>query len=117
MYFLKNGGIVVDNPGMREVGMTDTNAGVDALYYEIVTLAEKCKYPDCTHTHESGCNVAPHIQSGNIDVDTFSNYTRLKKEANFYEMSEYEKRNKDKKFGKFLKNAKKSLGECGYEGY
>ncbi|HCC05445.1 TPA: ribosome small subunit-dependent GTPase A [Patescibacteria group bacterium] len=117
MYFLKNGGIVVDNPGMREVGMTDTNAGVDTLFDEIVTLAEKCKYPDCTHTHESGCNVAPHIQSGRIDEDKFSNYVRLKKEADFYEMSEYEKRNKDKKFGKFLKKAKKTMGECGYDAY
>ena len=117
MYFLKNGGIVVDNPGMREVGMTDTKAGVDALFDEIVTLAEKCKYPDCTHTHESGCNVAPHIQSGRIEEDKFSNYVRLKKEADFYEMSEYEKRNKDKKFGKFLKKAKKTMGECGYDAY
>jgi ribosome biogenesis GTPase / thiamine phosphate phosphatase len=109
MYFLKNGGIVVDNPGMREVGMTDTITGVDTLFDEIVTLAEQCKYPDCTHTHEPGCAVAPQVQSGTIDAEKFSNYVTLKKEADFYELSELERRNKDKKFGKFLKKAKKSF--------
>jgi len=44
MYFLENGGIVIDNPGMREVGMTDTNAGIDSLFGEITALAKKCKY-------------------------------------------------------------------------
>lgn len=117
MYFLKNGGIVIDNPGMREVGMADSNAGVETSFEDIVTLAEKCKYPDCTHTHEPGCAVTPEIESGNIDADKFSNYVRLKKEADFYEMSEFEKRNRNKKKGKFYKQAKKSLGDCGYDGY
>jgi ribosome biogenesis GTPase len=117
MYFLKNGGIVIDNPGTREVGMTDTDTGVNALFDEIVTLAEKCKYPDCTHTHEPECNVRPFIQSGKIDVGAFSNYVTLKKEAEFYEMSKLKKRGKDKKFGKFLKKAKKKLGDCGYDEY
>lgn len=109
MYFLKNGGIVIDNPGMREVGVADADTGLDTLYDEIVTLAEKCKYPDCTHTHEPGCAVSPHVESGNIDAEKFANYVTLKKEADFYEMSELEKRHKDKKFGKFLKKAKKSF--------
>jgi ribosome biogenesis GTPase len=97
--------------------MTDTDAGVNALFDEIVTLAEKCKYPDCTHTHEPGCNVRPFIEAGKIDADAFSNYVTLKKEAEFYEMNDLEKRNKDKKFGKFIKKAKKSMRECGYDEY
>jgi len=117
MYFLKNGGIVIDNPGMREVGMTDAVAGVDTLFDEIVTLAKSCKYPDCTHTHEPGCNITPKINAGALRADKFSSYVNLKKEADFYEMTELEKRNKDKKFGKFLKKAKKDLGACGYEDY
>jgi len=109
MYFLENGGIVIDNPGMREVGMTDTNAGIDSLFDEITTLAEKCKYTDCTHTNEPGCGVLSALKSGKLDKDKYSNYISLKKEAGYYEMTKLEKREKDRQFGKFIKKAKGQL--------
>lgn len=109
MYFLENGGIVIDNPGMREIGMTDVNEGIDDLFEEIIVLSEKCKYRDCTHTHEVGCEVLSAINSGKIDKEKYSNYLSLKKEAEYFEMSEIEKREKDRKFGKFINEMKKSL--------
>lgn len=109
MYFLENGSIVIDNPGMREVGMTDAGAGIDDLFGEIVILAPKCKYSDCTHTHEPGCEILAKLKSGELDAGKYSNFVNLKKEAEFYEMSDFEKRNKDRKFGKFLKKAKDDL--------
>jgi len=111
MYFLENGGIVIDNPGMREVGMTDTGKGVDNLFDEITALGEKCKFMDCTHTHEPGCEVLSALKSGILDEKKYSNYINLKKETEFYEMSEIEKKEKDRQFGKFLKTAKKQLKE------
>ncbi len=117
MYFLKNGGIVIDNPGMREVGMTDTSAGIDSLFDEIITLAKKCKYIDCTHTHEPGCEVLSALKSGKLDEDKYSNYINLKKEAEHYEMTELEQREKDRKFGKFVKKAKKEFKEHGHKNY
>ena len=107
MYFLRNGGIVIDNPGMREVGMTDTSIGIDSSFDEITALAKKCKYVDCTHTHEPGCNVLSEIKSGELDESKYSNYISLKKEAEYYQMTELEKRRKDRQFGKFIKKAKK----------
>lgn len=109
MYFLENGGIVIDNPGMREVGMTDTGEGIDILFDEIARLSKNCKYKDCTHTHEAGCEVLSAVNSGKIDKNKYQNYLNLKKESEFYEMSEIERKEKDKSFGKFLKNAKKSF--------
>ena len=119
MYFLparrslgeggENGGIVIDNPGMREVGMTDVNEGIDDLFDQITVLAEKCKYIDCTHIREPGCAVLFALQSGVLDEGKYSNYINLKKEAEYYEMTELEKREKDKQFGKFIKKAKKEL--------
>jgi ribosome biogenesis GTPase len=116
MYFLpaspaggENGAIVVDNPGMREVGMTDTGAGIDSLFDEISVLAKKCKYVDCTHIHEPGCEVLLALKSGKLDKDKYSNYINLKNEAGYYEMTELDKREKDHDFGKFIKNAKKEL--------
>ncbi|MFA5083971.1 MAG: ribosome small subunit-dependent GTPase A [Candidatus Paceibacterota bacterium] len=111
MYFLENGGIVIDNPGMREVGMTDTSIGIDNLFEEITALAKKCRYVDCTHIHEPGCEVLSLLKSGKLDEGKYSNYISLKKEAEYYEMTELEKREKDRQFGKFIKTAKKQLKE------
>ena len=109
MYFLENGSIVIDNPGMREVGMTDTDIGIDNLFDEITTLAKKCKYIDCTHIHEPGCEVLSALKSGKLDESKYSNYINLKKEADYYKMTELEKREKDRQFGKFIKNWKKQI--------
>ncbi|TFG35778.1 MAG: ribosome small subunit-dependent GTPase A [Parcubacteria group bacterium] len=109
MYFLKNGGIVIDNPGMREVGMTDTGTGIDSLFDEITALAEKCRYVDCTHVHEPGCEVLSAVKSGKLDEDKYYNYINLKKEVEYYETTALEKREKDHQFGKFIKKAKKEI--------
>ena len=117
MYFLENGGIVIDNPGMREVGMTDARAGIDSLFDEITVLAQKCKYVDCTHIHERGCEVLSALKSGKLDEDKYSNYIGLKNEVEHYEMTDLEKRKKDRQFGKFVKNAKKQLRNYGHKNY
>ncbi|MFA5291266.1 MAG: ribosome small subunit-dependent GTPase A, partial [Candidatus Paceibacterota bacterium] len=107
MYFLENGGVVIDNPGMREVGLTDVGKGIDTFFDDIAGLAQKCQYADCTHTHEPGCEVVGAVKSGTVDKDKYSNYLNLKKEAEYYEMNDVEKRKKDRQFGKFKKNALK----------
>lgn len=117
MYFLENGGIVVDNPGVREMGMTDTGAGIDSLFDEIAVLAEKCKFMDCTHIHEPGCEILSALKSGKLDKDKYSNYISLKKEAEYYEMTELEKKEKDRQFGKFIKKAKKDLTNYSHKYY
>ena len=119
MYFLparrslgegvKNGGIVIDNPGMREVGMAESGEGIDKLFDEITALAEKCKFVDCTHTQEPGCGVLAALADGKLDADKYSNYINLKKEAEYYEMTRLKKREKDRQFGKFVKKAKEQI--------
>lgn len=115
MYFLENGGVVIDNPGMREIGVADAGEGIDNLFNEIAKLAPECKYKDCTHTHEAGCKILSAVNSGQIDKDKYSNYINLKKESEYYEMSENEKREKDRSFGKFINKAKKSLKDYGHK--
>ena len=107
------GGMVIDNPGIREVGMTDVNRGIDTVFKEIAALAKECRYADCTHTHEPGCKVLAAARSGKLDEGKYLNYIELKKEAEYYEMNSAEKREKDRGFGKFLKQAKKELGKSG----
>lgn len=115
MYFLENsstslatsGGIVVDNPGIREVGIADAGEGLDNFFDEITALGEKCKFADCAHMSEPGCEVLSALNSGKLDAEKYSNYVNLRKESEYYEMTEQEKREKDRRFGKFIKTYKK----------
>jgi ribosome biogenesis GTPase len=72
-------------------------------------LAQECKFADCTHVNEPGCAVLAALKAGFLDTEKYSNYINLKKQARYYEMNELEKRDKDRQFGKFKKQAKKDL--------
>ena len=107
MYFLNNGGIVIDNPGTREVGLDESAQGIEISFDDIVDLANECKFVNCTHIHEPGCAVIAKVKSGELDEQRYKNFLTLKKEAAFSDMSKLEKRVKDRRFGKFIKKSKK----------
>lgn len=117
MYFLENGGIVIDNPGVREVGLINIKEGVDDFFEEISSLGGSCKYVNCTHTHEPGCVVIEAKDSGVINKEKYSNYIHLKREAEYYNMDNDQKKQKKKDFGKFIKKAKKELKNAQYDNY
>ena len=107
MYFLENGGIVIDNPGIREVGIINLKESISNLFDDIIILGSKCKYANCTHTHEPGCKVLMAVKSGKLDKGKYLNYINLKEEAEHYELNSFEKRKKNRQFGKFIKKQKK----------
>ncbi len=109
MYFIKNGGIVIDNPGTREVGLIDAEEGIENIFDEITALSRECKFADCTHTHEPKCAVRKALEENRLDMDKYQNYLKLKKENEFNDMSGLEKRRKDRKFGQFIKKKKDEL--------
>ena len=94
--------------------MTDAGAGIDGLFDEITALAKECKYADCTHVNQPGCAVLAALKAGFLDAEKYSNYINLKKQARYYEMNELEKREKDRKFGKFVKKAKQQVKKYKY---
>jgi ribosome biogenesis GTPase len=104
---LGNGGILIDNPGMREVGIADTTNGLENVFDEISELASRCKFTDCTHTHENGCAVLAAVEEGEIDKMSYDNYIKMKREKARFHLSIAEKRKKDKDFGKMIKEVKK----------
>ncbi|MFA6047314.1 MAG: ribosome small subunit-dependent GTPase A [Parcubacteria group bacterium] len=112
-----SGGIVIDNPGVREVGLGDTLSSVDSIFDEIATLSNDCKFDDCTHTHEPGCAVLAAAKSGTLDAGKFQNYITLQKEARHNESSKLEKRNKARQFGKFVNRVKKDLRGVGFKDF
>lgn len=106
---LGSGGILIDNPGMREVGITDDGAGIETTFAAIASLSHTCRYRDCTHTSEKGCAVTAAVADGAIDKASYENYLKLEREKEHFESSAEERRKKDKDFGKFLKNFKKDM--------
>jgi ribosome biogenesis GTPase / thiamine phosphate phosphatase len=111
---LENGSIIIDNPGMRELGVISNESGLGDTFNEIDGLADKCKYKDCTHTVETGCAVLSALESGEISEERYNNYIKIYKESRYSKLSYVEKRKKDKKWGKFfhttMKDVKKMKG-------
>lgn len=104
---LDNGSIFIDTPGIRELGNFDVNQGIEKTFDDLSDLASECRFSNCSHTHESGCAIIKAVEDGRIDKQRYDNFLKLKKESEFYDMSYQEKRQKDKSFGKMIKNYKK----------
>lgn len=104
---LENGGILIDNPGMREVGITDSKDGLEITFGKIMELSKVCKFKDCTHTSEIDCAVLEAVDAGEIDKSSFENFLKMEREKEHFELTVAEKRKKDKDFGKMMKNYKK----------
>ncbi len=103
LFVLENGGIIIDTPGMRELGMTDNTEGIKTTFQEIFDISFKCKFPDCKHINETGCAVIEALNNGTIDKDSYDNYQKIQKEQERFQTTIAEKRKKDKAFGKMIK--------------
>jgi len=106
---LGHGAMLIDTPGMRELGVVGAGEGIDAGFDEFVALAAQCRYANCSHEHEPGCAVRAAVEDGELDEARYSNYIKLKKESEYHEMSYRDKRKKDRAFGRFIKSAKKRM--------
>lgn len=107
LIILNNGGILIDNPGMREVGIADTTGGLETTFELILEYTEGCRFKDCTHTHEKGCAILEAVENGEIDEDSYVNFRKMQKEKKHFESNIQERKKKDKDLGKLIKNMKK----------
>lgn len=111
LVILETGGILVDNPGMREVGIVDSTKGLETTFDKIVHLSLNCRFKDCTHIKELGCAVLEAIEKGEIDKASYENYLKMERERAHFESTAEEKRKKDKAFGKMINNYKNDIKE------
>lgn len=107
---LENGSLLIDNPGMREVGIADFGDGLDVTFDTILELAKACKFKNCTHTSEPGCAVLAALEKGTIQSAVYNNFLKMEKEKDHYEMTLMDRRKRDRAFGKIMKNYKKIIG-------
>jgi ribosome biogenesis GTPase / thiamine phosphate phosphatase len=109
LIFLDQGAMLIDTPGMRELGLIGAGDGLTAGLEDLLGLSANCRYGDCSHEHEPGCAVRAAIESGELSEDRYSSYIKLKKETDHNDMTYREKRRKDKAFGRFIKSFKKQM--------
>ena len=108
LVMLENGAMIIDTPGMRELGSISVDEGLDETFSEILDLSRNCKFSNCSHTNEKGCAILAAIKSGELSEQRHQNYLKMKKESEFNQMSYQEKRKKDKNFGKLIKSVMKN---------
>ena len=109
LILLENGAMVVDNPGMKEFGIFGAEEGFEASYPDILELASRCRFRDCTHSNEPGCAVLNSLERGEIDTEHYNNFIKLRRESEHYLLSYVEKSKKDREFGRFIKSVKKEF--------
>ncbi|MCB2205286.1 ribosome small subunit-dependent GTPase A [bacterium] len=101
---MPDGALLIDTPGMRELGNFGADAGMSATFADIEELIEQCRFSDCTHQHEKGCAVLAALEEGVLDEGHFENYQKMQREAAHYQRSYVERRKRDKEFGKMVKS-------------
>lgn len=100
LIMLKNGAMIIDTPGMRELGMWDISEGLNDAFSDIETLAGKCRFRDCKHNTEPGCAVRKAIENGELDEARLDNYRKLQTEAKYNDDSVDYLRQKEQFFKK-----------------
>ncbi|MEZ4526089.1 MAG: ribosome small subunit-dependent GTPase A [Desulfobacterales bacterium] len=105
---LNNDAMIIDTPGMRELGNIEILTGINETFNEIAELSAQCLYSNCSHTNENGCAILRAVKEGIISEERYRNFVRMNKETAHNEMSYFEKRRKDRNFGRLCKSVMKS---------
>ncbi len=88
---LNNGALVIDTPGMRELGHLDTGAGIKDTFEELTALEGQCRFRDCAHTKTKGCAIEAAVEAGTIPKARYENFIRMRQETAANERSVREK--------------------------
>ena len=108
LIMLPNGAMIIDTPGMRELGMWNAETGISKTFSDIEELIQKCKYSDCTHTNEPGCKILEAIEKGELSQDRFEQYMKLQKESKYNTNPEQYLKDKKEKFKEIAKTNKRN---------
>lgn len=107
LILLDQGALLMDMPGMRELGILGASDGMSESFADIQDLSQDCRFSNCTHAQEPGCAVVMSIEAGELSENRYRSYFKLRKESVYNEMSYVDKRRKDKAFGRFIKSVQK----------
>lgn len=112
---LKTGTMIIDTPGMRELGMWDVSVGLGEAFYDVEQFLGKCRFSDCKHQTEPGCAIKEAIVNGELSMERWESYCKLGSEAKYSDdkgafLRQKQQRNKEiSKFSRQRKAADKKL--------
>ncbi|WP_406828277.1 ribosome small subunit-dependent GTPase A [Microbulbifer sp. ARAS458-1] len=104
LYAIPGGGLLLDSPGMRELGLADVSEGLAATFADISALAAKCRFADCAHQSEPGCAVQAAVDSGELDERRLRNWRKLEREVARNSKTLAETRADDRALGQFYRS-------------
>ena len=111
LIMLKNGVMIIDTPGMRELGMWDISEGLNEAFSDIEDLSKCCRFRDCRYENEPGCAVRQAIKSGELDERRFESFRKIKFEAKYSSDSAEYRRQKEQFFKTVTINERKKKKE------
>lgn len=85
LIMLKSGVMIIDTPGMRELGIWNASDGLEEAFGDVEDFLGKCRFRNCTHTNEPGCAVKEALQNGSLSEERWNSYLQLKRESKFTE--------------------------------
>ncbi len=103
LHFTSDGCAVLDTPGMRELQLTDVEAGIADVFADMVALAGQCRFRDCRHDTEPGCAVQKAVECGDIDPARLARWSKLAAEERFNSSSLAKRKGADKSLHKMIK--------------
>lgn len=121
LIMLKNGAMIIDTPGMRELGMWDVSIGLGEAFSDIEQYLGKCKFSDCKHQTEPGCAIKEAIANGELSLERWESYVKLKAEAKYSDdksafLRQKQQRNKNiAKFNRKKKAENKKYGSSDWQ--
>ena len=88
LVLLPGGALILDTPGMRELGLLDASEGLETTFEDIEALARDCRFSDCGHKNEPGCAVREALETGVLDEARWRSFQKLQRELSFLELKE-----------------------------
>lgn len=111
LHRLAAGGWLVDTPGIREIQLTDVEAGIDEVFADIVALVEQCRFTNCGHDTEPGCAVRAAIDAGRLDADRLKRFGKLVKEDQRNSEDMRQRRGRERSFGRMIRDVQNKKKE------
>ena len=103
LHRISTGGWLIDTPGMREIQVVDSEAGIDSVFDDIVDIASQCRFSNCQHTSEPGCAVRKALEAGDLDPERLERFRKLGREERHNTELLYEAHARSRAFGKMAK--------------
>jgi ribosome biogenesis GTPase len=105
LHRLPSGGVLIDNPGVREFQLQDSEEGVADVFDDVIQITLSCKFSDCSHESEPGCAVRAAIDAGDLDPRRFANYLKLQEEQARNARTLAQRRERDRTLGRTYRSA------------